>query len=514
MKPIYTALSKSILLSIGILLLANDRLSAQACAAAASDNQSTYGTNNVWIGYVYTGTNFNNYQGHVTEGSSTSPNFYENFGGQTVTYPTSGCSITTNGFSVRYRLTQAFSGNYTFTVGGDDGYRFSLDGGATWVVNVWYDHTYATTPYTVTLNGTYNLVFEYYENGGDNIASFNVVQNCYGTDNPNVYGSGNVWNGYLYQDMTMTWFKGTIFEGSAAGPNFDENFGNTTNSNTTTINTNACPVTSYQFSARFRRRVTLISGTYVFTVGGDDGYRFSLDGGSTWAINNWNDHSYTTTTYSANLSGLTAMVLEYYDNGGASRVSFVQTATVLPVTLTTWSVSALDNNQAQLKWTATDAINFDHFVVQRSTDGANFEDVGTVAAVSNASSAQSYSYTDTDNWDGKLYYRLKMVDIDGKENYSNITSISLQSAQTLRIYPTVVESGSFIVETAHPIQQARLELFDMSGRRLQVDQWPVLEGRQQVTVNNSGSLPAGAYIARLSNGQTTLAKQVIVIRNH
>ena len=33
-------------------------------------NQTTYGTNNVWIGYLYDGTNFNTYLGYVNEGSA------------------------------------------------------------------------------------------------------------------------------------------------------------------------------------------------------------------------------------------------------------------------------------------------------------------------------------------------------------------------------------------------------------------------------------------------------------
>ena len=61
-----------------------------------------------------------------------------------------------------------------FDVGADDGYRLSLDGGSTWVINNWGDHSY-TLPaiYSATLNGTYNMVLEYYENGGQNRISMN-----------------------------------------------------------------------------------------------------------------------------------------------------------------------------------------------------------------------------------------------------------------------------------------------------------------------------------------------------
>ena len=511
MNPVYKISLKSLSFSLLIVLSSSLQVNAQACGSAQGD-QTTYGTNNVWIGYAYSGQNFDNYQGYVNEGATSSPNFDESFGGAQVNYPTNGCSVYTEGFSVRYKLQQSFTGNYTITVGGDDGYRLSIDGGSTWVINNWNDHGYTTTSATVNLSGTTSFVLEYYENGGDNRVTFNMTQNCSGTGDPTLYGSGNTWNGFLYQGMNFETYKGSVTEGSAVGSNFDENFGNPGGSNTNIYNTSSCYVQTYQFSARYRLTQNLAAGTYVFTVGGDDGFRFSVDGGSTWAINQWNDQSYNSSTVNLALSGPTNMVLEYYQNGGADRISFVQSFTTLPVTLTGWSVTALDNNQALLKWSTTNAVNFDHFVIQRSTDGSTFEDVHMVPAANDDAPAQSYSYTDQDNFNGKLYYRLVMVDRDGKTNYSNIASISLQDAQRVRIYPTRVDNGSFFVETSSAIHQAKLELFDMNGRRLQENDWSVLEGRQQVIVAGNGSLPSGAYIVRLSANQSPLAKQIIMIK--
>jgi len=514
MNPFYKILLKT-LIPLGMLLIAQEHTSAQACPAAAGDDQSVYGTNGVWIGYIYTGTNFNNYQGHVTEGATGAPNFYENFGGSSTTFNTSGCSITTDGFSARYRLSQSFTGSFTITVGGDDGYRLSIDGGNTWIINNWGDHGYTTTSADVTLSGMTNFVLEYYENAGDNIVSFSLATNCIGTGDPTIYGTGNVWRGYIYKGMNFDSYKGFITEGSAGSPNFDENFGNPSGSNTNTFTTSSCTVTTYQFSARYRLTQTLPAATYSFTVGGDDGYRFSLDGGNTWVINNWGDHGYTTTNYSAALSGSYNMVLEYYQNGGGDEVSFQQvTAYSLPVTLTSWSVTALDKNQALLNWTTTDAVNFDHFVVQRSTDGSSFDDIQTIAAVNDGTSIQSYNFTGQDNWNGRLYYRLALVDRDGTTRYSTIQSLSLQQAQSVRIYPTQVDAGSFFVETTSAVSEARLEIFDMSGRRLQENAWSLLNGRQSVTLGKSASLPAGAYIARLSDGRNVLAKQILIIKSH
>ncbi len=210
-----------------------------------------------------------------------------------MSYPTHGCSLTTDNFSVRYKLTQTFAnGNYQFTVGGDDGYRLSLDGGSTWAINNWGDHSYATSTYTVALNGSVNMVLEYYENGtGQNRISFNEVAVCVGSGDPTVYGTNNTWQGYIYQGMNFDLYKGSVTEGSSTDPHFDENFG-TSGSTPVTYTTNSCSIQTQQFSVRYRLKKTLSNANYTITVGGDDGFRFSLDGGSTWVINKWNDQSY------------------------------------------------------------------------------------------------------------------------------------------------------------------------------------------------------------------------------
>ena len=514
MKNVYNFYLKALTLSVLLLLAAFGSASAQACATAQGDT-TVYGTNNVWEGYVFKGMNFQNgYQGYVTEGTTTSPNFNETFGGGGGTYNTNGCSITADQFSVRYRLQESFIGNFTITVGGDDGYRLSLDGGNTFPINNFNDHSYTTSTITVNLTGSTKFVLDYYQDGGSSQVSFNIAQNCAGTSDTTVYGTNGIWNGYVFEGMSLQGlYKGMIHEGATNNPTFDENFGNTGNSNTATFNTNSCTVQTYQFSVRYKLQQTLPSANWIITVGGDDGYRLSLDGGNTFPINNFNDQSYTISTYTASLGGTYNTVLDYYQDGGADRVTYSQSYSTLPVSLIKWSVTARDNNQALLKWTTTDAINFDHFVVQRSTDGSLFQNVQTVAAAPGDSLAQhDYSYTDQDNWNGALYYRLMMVDHDGQTSYSNIMSISLQAAQSIRIYPTMVENGSLYVETSNPVNQVLFELFDMNGHRLQVTNWSSLEGKQTVNVGSNGHLPAGAYIVRLSNAQTTLAKQIIVIK--
>lgn len=502
---------KTIILFIALSL--TSFLSVAGCPAGAAP--TTYGTNNVWIGYVYGGSNFNRYKGTVTEGVVSSPNFDESFGGPQVNYSTAGCTVLTDTFSVRYKLTQNFvDGDYTFTVGGDDGFRLSLDGGSTWVINQWALQSYTTATYAVHLNGTQNLVLEYYENFGDNRISFNMVKACAATGNPTVYGVSNQWIGYVYSGMNFDTYKGYVFEGNAASANFDESFGG----DNVSYGTSDCPITTTQFSVRYRLNTTLTSGIYKIVVGADDGYRLSLDGGSTYVINKWVDQGYSTTTYTATLSGTQNMVLEYYENGGANRVSFnISGGTVLPVTLTGFQGEYKANHQVTLTWKTMMEKDIDRYEIERSGDGLDFDQIGTIASkmtITMNDYQLLYNYTDASPLPGTSYYRIKVVGKDNYINQSPIVMITSNQIEGIKIFPTLVQNNTVFVETDKTLRGARLEFFDLSGKKLSETSWESLSGRQNCSMSKSSRLPSGTYLARLTANGQTIKNQLMIVQNN
>ncbi|UII22739.1 T9SS type A sorting domain-containing protein [Fulvivirga ligni] len=137
-----------------------------------ADDQSFYPVDS-WRGYVYDGmANYTStdYQGYISEAD----NFDQSFCGDNCDFTTSGCDVNTETFSVRYRMNKNFTyGVYRFTVGGDDGVRLSSDGGSSFVLGDFNQHSYTTYRGYLILNGSHNMVFEYYENGGQNRVSLN-----------------------------------------------------------------------------------------------------------------------------------------------------------------------------------------------------------------------------------------------------------------------------------------------------------------------------------------------------
>ncbi|HEY4155680.1 MAG TPA: hypothetical protein VGM24_09630 [Puia sp.] len=504
-------MKKSLILPVLILI---STLVNAGCPVGSAP--AVYGTNNVWIGYVFDGINFDTYKGYVNEGSSSSPNFDESFGGTNSAYNTlDGCSTTTETFSMRYKLAQSFvDGDYTIVVGGDDGYRLSLDGGATWAINSWVLQSYTSTTLTVHLNGSTNLVLEYYENSGDNRVSFNITKDCTTTGTQTVYGTGTKWLGYVYSGMNFDSYKGYITEGSSVSPNFDEGFGGDVASFATT----GCSIVTTQFSVRFRLRTVLTSGVYTITVGADDGYRLSLNGGSTYVINKWSDQGYNTTTYTATLSGSYDVVLEYYENAVSNRVSFSMSGgSILPVTLTGFEGNLKSNHEVDLGWKTMMESGIDHYEMERSGNGQDFTQIGRIGSQTTISTHDyqlSYHFTDSDPLQGISYYRIKVI---GKDNYSNISpvvQVNNNEIRGIKIYPTLIQNNTVFVETDKTLRDARLEFFDLSGKKISETSWESLNGRQNCQVARSNRLPSGTYVARLTANGQPVKNQLMIVQNN
>ena len=204
-----------------------------------SGDQTTYGSNS-WIGYVYSGLNTANppsnaftstYRGFVAQ----SEIFDLDLGSGSVSGPNL-CGTYADQFSIRYKMQRNFTpGYYTFTVGGDDGYRLSLDGGATFAINNFVDHSYTTsTSATYYLSGNTNLVLEYYEQTGSARINFNYTSCtnfssaptgisgstslCYGTGGTTLTATG----GYEAPGATYQWGTGsTIGSNIIAGVSYN-----------------------------------------------------------------------------------------------------------------------------------------------------------------------------------------------------------------------------------------------------------------------------------------------------
>ncbi|MBK7213755.1 MAG: T9SS type A sorting domain-containing protein [Bacteroidales bacterium] len=150
------------------------------------------------------------------------------------------------------------------------------------------------------------------------------------------------WIGHLYDDTNA----GVAYSGTFSpyvgyytqAETFNETFGGGTNDvdcfNSVYSNgTIRASLKTITYAVRYRMNSTK-RGLYIVDLGSDDGGRLAVDGALVY--NNWNDQSYSSKPrVLMPLTGSSSLIYDFYENAGASRVTFQNLTLVLANTLST-----------------------------------------------------------------------------------------------------------------------------------------------------------------------------------
>jgi hypothetical protein len=141
----------------------------------------------------------------------------------------------------------------------------------------------------------------------------------------------------------------------------------------------------------------------------------------------------------------------------------IATIGIVPIKLTNFSASSLADNSCILKWTASQETGGVKYVVQRSGDGRNFNDIKTLASYTNGNPSNTYSYKDVDQVEGYNYYRLKMIEVTGNITFSPVASVKNEKTFEFSIYPNPV-FNNFSVLIADKLLPATVEIYNAQGQ--------------------------------------------------
>lgn len=118
------------------------------------------------------------------------------------------------------------------------------------------------------------------------------------------------------------------------------------------------------------------------------------------------------------------------DNGINGMVGTFTASGVVPVQLINLQV-LYSNNAVIAKWQTASEQNLSHFIIQKSTNGNEYLDVGRVEAIGNSDNIQSYNFIDEKlgTADRYFYYMIKAVEKNGDYSFSAIKLIRNEKAR-------------------------------------------------------------------------------------
>jgi hypothetical protein len=157
-------------------------------------------------------------------------------------------------------------------------------------------------------------------------------------------------------------------------------------------------------------------------------------------------------------------------NGSDSNAETLQGVS-LPIRLLSFHASKAGERSALLQWTTSSEINSDFFDIERSTEGITWETIGNVKAAGYSQEQQEYMFLDDalplTRSELLLYYRLRLVDADGRYDFSEVKGVNFRSLPLgeLSIYPNPAYDMLHVDFTGmEAVGPGTIEIYDNSGK--------------------------------------------------
>ena len=176
-----------------------------------------------------------------------------------------------------------------------------------------------------------------------------------------------------------------------------------------------------------------IFGTLQFTNGS------KIDLAATSLVNVYGGGSITGGNGGAKLVFPSASYAGSFSTTGPFYFSNVGSGTgLLPLTLVSFYCSR-QNQEVILYWRTENEENINSFEIESGSNGnSDWRAIEMIPSMTANANGYSYTYIDHTSMNGDRYYRLKIIDRDGKYVYSKVLFITSGQTGTISITPTLV----------------------------------------------------------------------------
>ncbi|MFT6849697.1 MAG: hypothetical protein ACJATA_000495 [Sphingobacteriales bacterium] len=163
----------------------------------------------------------------------------------------------------------------------------------------------------------------------------------------------------------------------------------------------------------------------------------------------------------------------------------------------------------QLSWSTFSEFNNDFFLIKRSSDGFNFEEIGSVVGKGNTKITQYYSFEDMNPLAGVSYYQIVQFDMDGSSIALSALPVKYlkNNLNVVKLSPNPVNVTSVIDFEAAFEGGVELKVFDLMGRSVISQLVPVEKGLNSVNLDMS-FLSNGLYQVSLTDGVNNVIEKI------
>ncbi|MDR0801900.1 T9SS type A sorting domain-containing protein [Fluviicola sp.] len=198
-------------------------------------------------------------------------------------------------------------------------------------------------------------------------------------------------------------------------------------------------------------------------------------------------------------------------------LSFGGTAVVSCLPLGFETINLTGKNESgynAFQWISSSEFNADKYVVERSDDGINYTEIGSVKAKGGLSTESiGYQFEDMQLTSNLLYYRVKLIHKDGSINLSNTVAIKQQFIKELEIvktYPNPVNDDLKIILVSKTDASYRLTLSNLDGQKVFDGNQDVQKGLTYASIDVK-DFRSGFYLLTVSLDGKNIATHRVII---
>ncbi|MBX2991735.1 MAG: T9SS type A sorting domain-containing protein [Bacteroidetes bacterium] len=197
----------------------------------------------------------------------------------------------------------------------------------------------------------------------------------------------------------------------------------------------------------------------------------------------------------------------------------------LPVQLASFTGAVVNNNNVRLDWRTFSEVNNYGFYVQRRNMGATewAEIPGSfVPGHGTTNEPRNYTYTDITGITTATQYRLKQVDLDGTQHYTepilvdSPTSVPETAPMVFALsqnYPNPFNPSTEIMFTVEITGRATLDVYNALGQKVATLFDGIAEAGQYNRIQfNASGMASGVYFYRLVSGQKSDLKKLMLLK--
>lgn len=295
-----------------------------------------------------------------------------------------------------------------------------------------------------------------------------------------------------------------VFKGNYAGGNTNNSnvkaFGSKDANSINVMILNQDAVSNYAFTLRLN----------TGTVSGTNPLKMNINAGVNAEYND-NITNQTSVLLTFNLQGqlIKKCVYSLANHAAPNLPPSCQTVnSVLPITLVDFNSTLINKSQVLLKWQTASEESNQFFIVQRSKDAFEFEDLTWVNGAGTTKQNNSYQFVDEQPGTGTIYYRLKQVDYDQSVNYSKVTSVTVTAEDvSVLVFPNPCDGNRFSVKVNGSTDHPQIELYNLNGQKLKTE---VVADKDGFTGVPENKLSPGPYVIKTTVGTTAFISKLIV----